>query len=235
MAPLSDTEPRMCPNVADWVRSKSQANSELALCECVCEKVRQRDKQRGLSLLCVHFPFSNGTIECNLLWYPLSSQYVAFLSYFMLISHLLKWTERVMVRLLENESEDIYQMKRIIMWGDTETKGRTQAREWQTWEATREDVRTVSEWRRVKECSVGKGKKRVRRRAREACHSSVNEERSLREPLSSNSPVGQPHTHFTCRKLTNTYSCSGNILSVQSPCTRKDILAHREMGRMIEM
>ncbi len=43
---------------------------------------------------------------------------------------------------------------------------------------------------------------RARRRAREACHSSVNEERSLWEPLSSNSPVGQPHTHFTCRKLT---------------------------------
>lgn len=88
------------------------------------------------------------------------------------------------------------------MWRDTETRGRKQVREWQTWEATQEDVRTVSEWRRVKECSVGKEKKRVRWRAREACHSSVNEERSLWEPLSSNSPIGQPHTHFTCRKLT---------------------------------
>lgn len=113
----------------------------------------------------------------------------------------LKWTERVMVRLLENEREDVCETKRIIVWRDTKTRGRKQAREWQTWEATREDVRTVSEWRRVKECSVGKGKKRARRRAREACHSSVNEERSLWEPLSSNSPVGQPHTHFTCRKL----------------------------------
>lgn len=44
MAPLSDTEPRMCPNVADWVRSKSQANSELALCECVCEKQRETER-----------------------------------------------------------------------------------------------------------------------------------------------------------------------------------------------
>ncbi len=47
-----------------------------------------------------------------------------------------------------------------------------------------------------------KRRRGARRRAREACHSSVNEERSLWEPLSSNSPVGQPHTHFTCRKLT---------------------------------
>ncbi|KAI2666425.1 hypothetical protein H4Q32_010289 [Labeo rohita] len=33
MGKLISYEPRMCPNVADWVRSKSQANSELALCE----------------------------------------------------------------------------------------------------------------------------------------------------------------------------------------------------------
>lgn len=105
---------------------------------------------------------------------------------------------------LENEREDLCEMKRIIVWRDSKVTGRKQAREWQTCEATREDVRTVSEWRRVKECSVGKGKKRARRRAREACHSSVDEECSLWEPLSSNSPVGQPHTHFTCRKLTQT-------------------------------
>lgn len=189
---------------------------------CVWERETNRV---GCHLFCVHFPCSNGTIECNLLWYPVSPQYVAFLSYFMLISHLLKWTERVMVRLLENEREDMYEMKRKIVWRNIETRGRKQVREWQTWEATREDVRTVNEWRRVKECSVGKEKKRVRRRAREACHSSVNEERSLWEPLSSNSPIGQPHTHTFCTQKThtNTYSCSGNMLTVQTACTCKDI------------
>lgn len=110
-----------------------------------------------------------------------------------------------MVRLLENESEYMYEMKRKIVWRNTETRGRKQVSEWQTWEATREDVRTVSEWRRVKECSVGKEKKRVRRRAREACHSSVNEERSLWEPLSSNSPIGQPHTHILHAENTHKY------------------------------